>query len=90
MDPRVSISRNALEQQYLLAHQVASLMGLSFTESAAAKTAGHAKAAAALEALNADAGSLLDTIDGADAPPTQQAIEAVRSLEGRLRAIQNR
>jgi photosystem II stability/assembly factor-like uncharacterized protein len=90
MDPRVSISRNALEQQYLLAHQVASLMGLSFTESAAAKTAGHAKAAAAFEALNADAGSLLDTIDGADAPPTQQAIEAVRLLEGRLRAIQNR
>ncbi|HEY6325945.1 MAG TPA: hypothetical protein VIW73_05440 [Candidatus Cybelea sp.] len=76
MDPRVAISRDALEQQYRLARKIAAIVNRSYDEKAAS--------------LNADAQSLLDTVEGADAPPTLQAIAAARLLEGRLGAIQKR
>gem|GEM_PF-6629817 len=81
MDPRVRISGAALEQQYRLARSLAALMDRSYAESASAKTAHNASAEDAFERINAQAGILLDTIDGADAPPTTQAVEAVRTLE---------
>ena len=56
-------------------------MDRSYARAVSAKTAGDAKAAAAFTSLNADATALLDTVDGADAPPTRQAAEAVRALE---------
>jgi photosystem II stability/assembly factor-like uncharacterized protein len=90
IDPRVAISRAALEQQYRLGNEIAAIMSRSYDERAAAKQAGHASAAEAFASLNADAQSLLDTVEGADAPPTLQAIEAARTLEGRLAATQNR
>jgi photosystem II stability/assembly factor-like uncharacterized protein len=67
MDPRVAIAASALEEQYRLSMRLASLMNRSF--------------AAGAEQLNEEAAFLLDTVDGADAPPTQQAIEAVQRLE---------
>ena len=67
MDPRVSISQSALEQQYRLSAQLAAIMDRSY--------------AAGTHDINEEAESLLDTIDGADAAPTEQAIEAVRRLE---------
>jgi photosystem II stability/assembly factor-like uncharacterized protein len=90
MDPRVAISRGALERQYALGREIAAIVNRSYDENAAAKRAGHASAAEAFATLNADAQSLLDTVEGADAPPTLQAAEAARLLEGRLAATQNR
>ena len=81
MDPRVSISRRALEEQYTLARRHRGADGPQLRPSAAAKTAGDTKAAAAFASANEQAASLLDTVDGADAPPTRQAVEAVRALE---------
>ncbi len=76
MDPRVAVSRAALEQQYRLAREIAEIVNRSYDKKAAS--------------LNADAQSLLDTVEGADAPPTLQAAAAARLLEGRLGAIQKR
>jgi len=81
MDPRVAISQRQLEGQYLLARRLASLMDRSYAQAARARTSGNSKAAAALERVNEQAAFLLDTVDGADAPPTRQAIEAVQALE---------
>ncbi len=90
MDPRVAISPSALEQQHRLGSAIAAIVDSSYDQSAAAKRAGRKTAAQDFASLNADAASLLDTVEGADAPPTLQAVEAARTLEGRLAAIQNR
>ncbi|HET6275122.1 MAG TPA: hypothetical protein VFE16_04190 [Candidatus Cybelea sp.] len=82
MDPRVTISPAALQQQYNVANSLAALMDRSYSRATSAKAAGNAKSAAAFGRLNAEAAALLDIVDGADAPPTQQALEAVRSIEG--------
>jgi photosystem II stability/assembly factor-like uncharacterized protein len=81
MDPRVAISRRALEQQYLLARRIVTVMNRSYARARAAQAAGDAKAAAAFTQLNKNAAALLETVDGADAPPTKQASRAVRALE---------
>ncbi len=81
MDPRVSMPLRALEEQYLLARRIAALMDSSYDRAAAAKRARDAKAAAEFESVNEEAASLLDIVDGADALPTRQALEAVRALE---------
>jgi hypothetical protein len=63
-------------------------MDRSFAGANAAKTAGNAKAAEAFTALNDGAAGLLDTIDGADAPPTSQASAAVATLRSRLEQVE--
>jgi photosystem II stability/assembly factor-like uncharacterized protein len=90
MDPRVVISESALEQQYRLAHQVASIIDRSYVEEGAAKAAGHPQAATEFAAINEASGSLLRIIDGADAPPTQQAVEAVQTLQNRFNRVTSR
>ena len=90
MDPRVAVSQRDLELQYRLARELAAIMDRSYAQAAAAKAARDTKAAAASFAVNAAAGFLLDTIDGADAPPTSQAIDAVQTLQGRESALQKR
>ncbi|MGA9943521.1 MAG: hypothetical protein WBP75_00680 [Candidatus Cybelea sp.] len=82
MDPRVTISQSALAQQYSLSERLVTLMDRTYAQAQAAKAAGNAKAAAALTQTNDRAAFLLDTVDGADAPPTTQAVEAVQALEG--------
>ncbi len=79
MDPRVTMSQTALQQQYRLAQQVADLIDRSAASAAASK--GNAKAAQAFEGINEAASFLLDEIDGADAPPTAAAVEAAGTLE---------
>ncbi|MBV8197510.1 MAG: hypothetical protein JO263_05215 [Candidatus Eremiobacteraeota bacterium] len=76
MDPRVTISPAALVEQYRLAMRLVAIMDRS--------------AAAGRRELNDQAAALLDIIDGADAPPTSQAAEAVRSLEGQESRIPKR
>jgi len=90
MDPRITLSPGALREQYALATRLCSVMNDSFRERAAAAASGFSKQAAAYDALNSDAGVLLDTIDGADAAPTRQADRAVGELEARRRALQSR
>ena len=79
MDPRVTMSQMALLQQYRLAQQVADLINRSAESAAASK--GNEKAAQAFEGINEAASFLLDEIDGADAPPTAAAVEAMGTLE---------
>ncbi|HEX3670930.1 MAG TPA: hypothetical protein VHT92_04405 [Candidatus Cybelea sp.] len=81
MDPRVTISAAALREQYRVASELASLMDRSYAAASAAKAAGDQKRVAASSRINAQATALLDIVDGADAPPTAQALEAVRALE---------
>ncbi len=85
MDPRIRISRAALQRQYALGRRAASMMDRSYAEAQRATAAGDTKRAAAFAELNADAAVLLDTVDGADAPPTSQAAAAVGALEARMR-----
>jgi len=67
MDPRVTISRGALEAQYAAATRLVAMMNSSF--------------ARGQHARNDAAASLLDTLESADAPPTSQALRAVQVLE---------
>jgi photosystem II stability/assembly factor-like uncharacterized protein len=81
MDPRVAISQGALAAQYQLARRLAAIMDRSFQQGRTATAAGNAKSAAAFDRINEEAAALLDVIDGADAPPTRQAAQAVEALE---------
>jgi photosystem II stability/assembly factor-like uncharacterized protein len=85
IDPRVVISNEALATQYLLAARLTSLANKSYD--AAAKARGNAVATAAFTKINEAAAALLGTVDGADAPPTQQAAAAVGELERRFDAL---
>jgi photosystem II stability/assembly factor-like uncharacterized protein len=87
MDPRVSISNEALAAAYRLARRLALLMNRSNDD--AVKARANATAAAAFAKINGDAEALLDTVDGADAPPTQQAVAAANGLEHRLDALEH-
>jgi len=90
MDPRVSVSSAALRAQYALAQTLLSIVNRSFYDAAAAKSAGHAQVAETFENLSGDAAQLLDTVDGADAPPTAQAQAAVVTLSARLAQAERR
>ncbi len=84
MDPRVRMTPAELRRQYELAHALTSLMDRSFRDASAARTSNHAKAADAFDSINDSAAGLLDTVDGVDAPPTNQAAAAVATLGNRL------
>jgi photosystem II stability/assembly factor-like uncharacterized protein len=84
MDPRVSITPQALQAQYALAHRITTMIDRTYEEALSAKKTGNAKAAETFTTLNDELGFLLETVDGADAPPTRQATEAVQLLERRL------
>jgi photosystem II stability/assembly factor-like uncharacterized protein len=75
MDPRVTISAAALAEQFALAQRLASLMNRSY--------------AAGFRPLNASAAALLDDIEGADAPATQQATRAVGTLESHFETLRS-
>ena len=88
MDPRVSVSAKALADQYALANRIVAVMNASVAQAATAGTAGLAARADAFGALNDSASALLEIVDGADAPPTAQAIAATSALEQRLTALE--
>jgi hypothetical protein len=85
MDPRVVISMEALEAQYQLAARLTSLANKSYEAAAKAR---NSTATAAFTKINGAAAALLDTVDGADAPPTQQATAAVGALEQQFDGIE--
>ncbi len=87
MDPRVRISAVALRRQYQLAHAIAAMIDRSAAGASQANAAHHLTAAAAYSDLNDRLVFLLDTIDGADAAPTEQAAEAVGMLEHRMEEV---
>ena len=84
IDPRVSISQSGLERQYRLARQLSAMMNVSYDGARAARERHQKDLADTYDALNGDAAALLDTVDGADAPVTQQAAAAVVTLQSRL------
>ncbi|MGB6412130.1 MAG: hypothetical protein WBF19_02155 [Candidatus Cybelea sp.] len=84
MDPRVSISREALASQYALSKRLESLMNRSFAGEAGAKKSEKPQ----YEGVNESAAFLLDAVDGSDSTPTAQAAKAVATLEGRLTALE--
>ncbi|HVA34562.1 MAG TPA: hypothetical protein VNG31_10470 [Candidatus Baltobacteraceae bacterium] len=84
MDPRVTLSAQALRAQYALAHRLADMTNRSFDAAAAAKTAGRKNAAATLSEINAAATYVLEAVDGVDAAPTSQQLAAALALGNRL------
>lgn len=90
MDPRVRISQVALQQQYRLARRVTAMIDRTFDDAARAKKAGKTKAAAAFAEMNELLPFLLQTVDGSDTPPTQQAVRAVSTVESHLRQAEAR
>jgi photosystem II stability/assembly factor-like uncharacterized protein len=85
LDPRVTITAQALRRQYALAHHVAALLDRSYRDAEGAKAAGHHDAASEFEAINGSLAALLSAVDDADAPPTGQAAAAAVTLETRLK-----
>jgi photosystem II stability/assembly factor-like uncharacterized protein len=84
MDPRVSITDEALRSQYQLAHRISASIDRSFDDAAAARGAGKNDDADALDDINGSFSMLLSIVDDADAPPTAQATRATATLEDRL------
>jgi len=70
MDPRVAMTPAQLREQYVLAHRLATLLD---RVSVALSSTKDAKQEAQLSGLSFRLFSLLDIIDGADAPVTSQA-----------------
>ncbi len=87
MDPRVRISQAELEKQYRLARQVVAIMNASYGGVRSAKGGAGKVVADKYQAINDAAAALLDIIDGADAPVTQQAAAAVVTLQSRLERL---
>ncbi len=84
MDPRVSIAPAQIRHQYDVSRALAAMMDRSLRDAAAAKSAGRDADARLFESINDEAANLLDTVGGADAAPTSQAVEALATLSGRL------
>ncbi|MGB6521937.1 MAG: hypothetical protein WBE83_09210, partial [Candidatus Cybelea sp.] len=84
MDPRVSISREALATQYALSRRLESLMNRSFADQERVRKSEKPP----YESINESAAFLLDAVDGSDSAPTAQAAEAIATLEGRLTALE--
>ncbi len=80
MDPRVTVSRAALQQQYRMAHSTASLLDRTYNALQQAKTKNDARSAQTLGRLNAQLSVLIDLVDGADAPVTQGTRNAYCTL----------
>ena len=80
MDPRITISQAALEQQYAMAHDVATLLDRTYDARSRALARKRAKDAASLSRLNGGLSFLIEMIDGADAPVPGGTINAYCSL----------
>ncbi len=88
MDPRVSISPQALAEQYALADTRCRGNERELCQGGGRIVGGPTADAQGYDALNDAASALLEIVDGADAPPTAQASAAVSGLEQRLNAVE--
>ncbi|MGB6984639.1 MAG: hypothetical protein WBD74_01545, partial [Candidatus Aquilonibacter sp.] len=86
MDPRVSVSQSALERQYAMAHDVATLLDRTYDARGRDLARKDAKDAAALSRINGGLSFLIDLIDGADAPVTQGTTQAYCTLRSQALA----
>lgn len=80
MDPRVSMTQAQLEEQYAMAHDLATTIGLTAAALDAARAKKDDRAVAQLDSLEKPLTEMLDVIDGADAPVTAQSRDAYCSL----------
>ncbi|MDE2482923.1 MAG: glycoside hydrolase [bacterium] len=80
MDPRVTISPRALAEQYAIAHDITTLMDMTYGAMERAKAAHDATAQHRFAGFNGGLGYLLDIVDGADAPVTAAAVKSYCTL----------
>jgi hypothetical protein len=80
MDPRISMTPAQLQQQYAMAHSIATMMDRAYETSVKEGKAGNKKASERGMAMWGNLAALLSLIDDADAPPTSQAIAAYAAL----------
>ncbi len=86
MDPRVTTGAAGLRAEFDLATRIGRLMNddaAALGEARAKGAMGHVKS---LAELNGELSHLLEIVDGADAEPATQAVEAVREIAKRLDA----
>jgi photosystem II stability/assembly factor-like uncharacterized protein len=83
MDPRASITPLGLAQQFALATRIADMMNRSFAAIHSPQPPVPTRQAD-LESLNNDLATVYDVVEGADRPPTAQAVRAVGVIERRL------
>jgi photosystem II stability/assembly factor-like uncharacterized protein len=86
MDPRISMTKAQLAQQYSIAHDLAVAIGRA--SDAATVTGKNAKRFASLEQLEKKLIPLLDIVDGVDAPVTSQGRSAFCSLMSQAAQLQ--
>jgi len=82
MDPRVKVELAALEAQLALQQKLVAAMAESFA--AMEKTAGKPASSRAFGAVNEKLGTILNSLDGADAAPTSIQTEAYARLRADL------
>ena len=75
MDPRIAMSQTSLRAQFALASRIVALMARTYA----------ARSNPQIAALNDKLAAMLDVVEGADAPPTEQAIAAIDGIERELR-----
>jgi hypothetical protein len=80
MDPRVNVTQSALERQYAMAHDVATLLDRTYDARTRDLARKDAKDAAGLSRINGGLSFLIDLIEGADAPVPQGTTQAYCTL----------
>jgi len=73
-----------LTEQFALASKIVGAMNRSALLIDRAKAKKDAKTQARFETLNDSLAQMLDVVEGADAPPTAQAVARIRQLLGEL------
>jgi len=84
LDPRVKMTPIGLREQYTAASRLVDAMNRSY---AAWQRAKGTPAESDLAKLNADAATVYDVVEGADAAPTAVAMRAVADLEKRVATL---
>ena len=87
MDPRSTMTRSELAEQYAMAHATASIINNSYAVMQRAKARKDMKAVRALGRLNGTASALLGLVDEVDAPVPQGTHDAFCSLSAQARAL---
>jgi photosystem II stability/assembly factor-like uncharacterized protein len=86
IDPRVAATPSDLHEEYVLASQIAALMDRSYALLDRAKAHKDDALTGRYGRLNAQLSAMLDTVDGADARPTEQARAYVATLRAQVEA----
>jgi hypothetical protein len=101
MDPRVSTPAAEIERQFVLSRKLDSLLREDFEALEAVRAFRAARPGAsrdeeaaeienALRGLNSALGSLFNTVERTDRPPTSQVVESIGEREVELRSVLER